>query len=196
MECWSCGAERGDALFCTTCNVLQPESKKEDWFSVLGFEKKFTIDDKALAKAFRTRSVKVHPDRFAQKSAVERRLALQHTANLNDAYRTLTDPQRRAEYLMGLEGVQIGGEEQRTNDPEFLMAMMELQEEAEEAKSAGAIDAMLERVDAMRVEKLDAVRAYFDDGVGNKDEIVRALDAMRYYMRLVERLKARREEAS
>ncbi len=196
MECWSCGAERGDALFCTTCNLLQPESKKEDWCSILGVPKQFTVDDKALAKAFRTRSVKVHPDRFAQKSAVERRLALQHTANLNDAYRTLSDPQRRAEYLMRLEGVEIGGEEQRTNDPEFLMAMMELQEEAEEAKTAGAIDAMLERVDEMRAKKLEAVRAYFDDGAGEKEEIVRALNAMRYYMRLVERLTARREEAS
>ncbi|MEQ9502442.1 MAG: Fe-S protein assembly co-chaperone HscB [Deltaproteobacteria bacterium] len=196
MDCWSCGAERGDALFCTTCKILQPESKKEDWFAALGVEKKFSIDTKALAKAFRTRSVKVHPDRFAQKSAVERRLAVQHTANLNDAYRTLSDPQKRAEYLMKLEGVEIGGEEQRTNDPEFLMAMMELQEEADGAKTAAAIDAMLERVGGIRSGELDKVRAYFDDGVGEREQIVRALDALRYYMRLVERLEARREEAS
>lgn len=194
MDCWSCGAERGDASFCTTCDLIQPDTRRRDFFEVLGMPAKMTVDSKALAKAFRTRSVKVHPDRYGNKSAVERRLAVQHTATLNDAFRTLSDPQKRAEYLMSLEGVEVGGEEQRTNDPEFLMAMMELQEEADGAKTPDAIDAMLERVDKTYDERMSAIVAYFDEKKGERDDIVRALDELRYYRRLKERLQVRREE--
>lgn len=195
MDCWSCGAERRDALFCPTCAVIQPEVRDHDWFEALGVPRKMSIDVAALSKAFRTRSAKVHPDRFGNKSAVERRLALQHTAKLNDAYRTLKDPQKRAEYLMKLEGVSIGGEDQRTNDPELLMAMMELQEEAETLEDKAAIEAMLTRVTAMKAEKMALVTKYFDEGVGEQAEVVRALDTLRYFWRLISRLEAKREES-
>jgi len=52
----------------------------------------------------------VHPDRFARAGENEREWSLADTALLNDAYRTLKDPLHRTEYLLKLEGAEIGEE--------------------------------------------------------------------------------------
>src|SRR5438874_10527980 len=106
-ECWSCGAERGAASFCGTCKKVQPVSKSASFFEVLGLPPRMTVDLAALEKSYREISRKVHPDRFGMATSVERKLALEQTTRLNDAYRTLKDPQKRAEYLLELEGVKI-----------------------------------------------------------------------------------------
>ena len=53
---------------------------------------------------------------------------------LNDAYRTLKDPIKRAQYLLGLEGFDIG--EQRSKDvpPELLEEVFELNMALEEMR--------------------------------------------------------------
>ena len=52
----------------------------------------------------------MHPDRFARAREQEKEWSLADTALLNDAYRTLKDPLRRTEYLLKLEGAEIGEE--------------------------------------------------------------------------------------
>ena len=52
------------------------------------------IDPKDLEKRFYALSRKLHPDLHSRKSAAERQQALEATAVLNDAYRTLRDPDR------------------------------------------------------------------------------------------------------
>ncbi|WP_435338056.1 hypothetical protein, partial [Acinetobacter sp. LH3_13] len=40
----------------------------------------------------------MHPDRFADASEREQRLALEQSASLNEAYQTLKSPTKRARY--------------------------------------------------------------------------------------------------
>jgi len=61
----------------------------------------------ALEKSFYALSRRLHPDRFASKSAEEQAMALAESSRLNDAYRTLKDPIARTEYLLKLEGVEM-----------------------------------------------------------------------------------------
>jgi molecular chaperone HscB len=61
-----------------------------------------------LEHEFHRLSRKVHPDRFARAGENERQWSLADTALLNDAYRTLKDPLHRTEYLLKLEGAEIG----------------------------------------------------------------------------------------
>ena len=67
----------------------------------------------ALEHEFHRLSRKVHPDRFARADENERQWSLADTALLNDAYRTLKDPLRRTEYLLKLEGAEIGGRREK-----------------------------------------------------------------------------------
>ena len=193
-DCWSCGAERGAASFCTTCGKIQAVPKQKTYFEALGLERRMGLSRDDIEKRFREVSQKVHPDRFGRASPIERRLALEHTTWVNDAYRVLREPRTRAEYLLELEGVKIGHEEERADDPELLMTMMELQEQASTATDASGLEKMLAEMRAKKKALLDETEAYFDRREGTKEGAKRALDELRFVRRLEERIEQRLDE--
>jgi molecular chaperone HscB len=71
---------------------------------------RLNLDPVLLEQEFHRLSRKLHPDRFARAGESEREWSLADTALLNDAYRTLKDPLRRTEYLLKLQGAEIGEE--------------------------------------------------------------------------------------
>jgi len=110
VACWSCSVAHNDStLFCPHCSKIQPPPGG-DYFEVFGLERGFQVDLPALELEFHRLSRKVHPDRFARAGESERQWSLADTALLNDAYRTLKDPLHRTEYLLKLEGAEIGEE--------------------------------------------------------------------------------------
>ena len=70
-----------------------------------------------------------------RKSEVERQYSLDASSILNDAYRTLKDTVKRAQYVLSQEGFEIG--EQRSKDvpPELLEEVFELNMALEEMRS-------------------------------------------------------------
>jgi molecular chaperone HscB len=96
-------------LLCASCGKVQPAGSA-NFFQVFGLGRKLTLDLAALEREFHRLSRKLHPDRFARASANEQEWSLAATAVLNDAYRTLRDPIQRTEYLLKLEGLQVGEE--------------------------------------------------------------------------------------
>src|SRR5579884_2358457 len=109
-----------------------------DYYEFFGLARKLNVDQAELQKRFYELSRQWHPDRFSRKSAAEQAQALEATAILNDGYRTLRNPVRRAEYLLKEEGFPIG--EQRSKDvpPELLEEVFELNMMLEELKSGEA----------------------------------------------------------
>jgi molecular chaperone HscB len=125
-----------------------------DYFEFLDLPRNLTIDSKDLEKRFYALSRQLHPDLHSRKSQAEREHAEESTAVLNDAYRTLRDPVKRAEYLLKLEGFDIG--EQTTKDvpPELLEEVFELNMALEEA-DVPQLEAARQKFEGMRIE-LDA----------------------------------------
>jgi molecular chaperone HscB len=116
VACWSCSVAHNDStLFCAHCSKIQPPPGG-DYFQVFGLDRAFQVDLATLEQEFHRLSRKVHPDRFARAGENERQWSLADTALLNDAYRTLKDPLHRTEYLLKLEGAEIG-EEHAGKDP-------------------------------------------------------------------------------
>jgi molecular chaperone HscB len=110
IACWSCSIGHNDStLFCPHCSKIQPPPGG-DFFTVFGLTPRLEIDLAALEHEFHRLSRKLHPDRFARAGENEKQWSLADTALLNDAYRTLKDPLRRTEYLLKLEGAEIGEE--------------------------------------------------------------------------------------
>jgi molecular chaperone HscB len=110
VACWSCAIGHNDiTLFCPHCSKIQPPPGG-DYFAFFGLEPKLNLDLPALEAEFHRLSRKLHPDRFARALENEKEWSLADTALLNDAYRTLKDPIRRTEYLLKLEGAEIGEE--------------------------------------------------------------------------------------
>ena len=105
-----------------------------DYYGLLGIPRGLNLSLDDLQKRFYALSRELHPDRFMQKPEAERQRALDMSSALNDAYRTLKDPVKRAQYLLGLEGFDIG--EQRSKDvpPELLEEVFELNMALEEMR--------------------------------------------------------------
>jgi molecular chaperone HscB len=105
-----------------------------DYYELLGVPRSLSLSLDALQQRYYELSRQLHPDRFMQKPEAERQRALDMSSALNDAYRTLKDPIKRAQYLLSLEGFDVG--EQRSKDvpPELLEEVFELNMALEEMR--------------------------------------------------------------
>ena len=79
-----------------------------DPFQTLGVDARFDLDLGAVEKRHRDLSRALHPDRYADASATERRMSLSRAIEVNEAWRALRDPVRRAEALLTRAGVAFG----------------------------------------------------------------------------------------
>ncbi|HET9753825.1 MAG TPA: Fe-S protein assembly co-chaperone HscB [Myxococcales bacterium] len=191
--CWSCRGEVAAAEpLCPACGKVQPPppaGAQADKFAVLGLAPSFDEPD-GLDEKFRTLSRKLHPDRFARASAQERRFSLEQTTLLNDAYKTLKDPVRRAEHVLALRGVR--GDPRMS--PAFLEETLEDRERLLEAKTSGApLDALAAGVREKRDRTLRQVRDLVQGG-GDLAEAAELLARMRYYARYLDEVEGRAVE--
>ena len=103
-----------------------------NYFELFGFSERFEIDQNELASKYRSFQSTLHPDRFANASDQERRVSVQHTAFVNEAYTTLKSDLKRAHYLLKLRDIEFDADTETSSDADFLMQQMELHERVEE----------------------------------------------------------------
>lgn len=106
------------------------------YFELFGLPLTFDIDSADLSARYRDLQRRFHPDKYASAPDQDRRLSLQMTAFINEAYQTLNDPLARGRYILGLQGVGTDEETDTVMDPGFLMQQMELREHLEDARRA------------------------------------------------------------
>ncbi len=182
---------------------LPPLPTTTSYFDLLGVL--VAVDDATLTRAFRTLSRTYHPDRHANADAETQETALDATALLNDAYRTLRDPFTRAEYLLRREGgVSLTDLQRHAKPPQdLLMQVMELQEalmEYQEARLDDDAETMRRLTPALTdartefgnayealAERLIAVFAAFDSGNDRAGVLARLAEVVgtRGYLRRV-----------
>jgi molecular chaperone HscB len=132
-----------------------------DHFARLGLERSFGIGREAIESAYLDLSRRYHPDRFAAGTSGERRLAMEHSSLLNEAYRTLRGPVTRAEYLVRLGGIDLDSSDPQGGAPRpdqaFLMEMLERREELGEHLEQGGepLESARESTEAELDELLD-----------------------------------------
>jgi molecular chaperone HscB len=95
---------------------------------LFGIQKDPKIALKELTRRFRNIQNEIHPDKFCNKSIKEQELSADWSSLVNKAYKILQMPLSRGEYLLKLHGITLP-EDNTINDPEFLMEMMERNEE-------------------------------------------------------------------
>src|SRR2546427_7054847 len=115
-----------------------------DHFEVFGLPRRLAVDTAELQRKFYELSRRYHPD-FHQAAPPEEQVrALEASAGLNAAYRTLRDPIARIEYLVRLEegrDTKEGATVKPKAPPELLEEMFEIQEALAEAKAGGLDEA-------------------------------------------------------
>jgi molecular chaperone HscB len=184
---------------------------------VLGLPRRYGIDLAAAEGAYQKLSRRLHPDRFATADLRARRASLAHTVQLNQAWRTLKDPVRRAEYLLELAGVDVAGDDQKPSagaqretrkvavPPAFLMEILELHDDFGEARRGGdaaKVAALTEEMRGRAAQAMKTIAAALDPGsiaapeAARLDEAARALIALRYYRRFLDEAEAHEEGAA
>lgn len=119
----------------------------QNHFELFGLPAQFDVDADALDQAYRDVQGRVHPDKFVNATDAEKRVAMQWATRANEAYQTLKNPQKRAQYLCELNGVDLQTESNTAMPMDFLMQQMEWREELGDARAAK---------DAVSLERLDA----------------------------------------
>lgn len=146
-------------------------------FELFGLPPAFALDLSRLDAAYRDIQAQVHPDRYTQAGDAERRASMQMTTRVNEAYRTLRSPVRRAQYLLELNGVDVGFETHTAMPPEFLMQQMQIREQLEEARNARTLDLLRKDLDVQAKDLESRIEEQID---GKRDfaaarELVRKL---------------------
>ncbi|MCU6499466.1 Fe-S protein assembly co-chaperone HscB [Rugamonas sp. A1-17] len=114
----------------------------QNHFELFNLPQQFAVDAGALDSAYRDVQGRVHPDKFVNATDAEKRVAMQWATRANEAYQTLKNPQKRAQYMCELNGVDLQTESNTAMPMAFLMQQMEWREELGDARAAKDSDAL------------------------------------------------------
>lgn len=160
-----------------------------DPFEALGVEPVFGLDLSLLEQRHRDLSRTLHPDRHALSGAAERRRALGHAIEVNEAFRLLKDPVRRAQALLERLGIESGEGKEPPASPSLLMEVMERREALAEVRSSRDAVALARLIAEVREEEA-RVQAALARGFAapspNPAEILKSIGELRYYRRFLE----------
>lgn len=158
----------------------------DDPFVLLGLPAGFDLDESEIEQAYLARVALQHPDLVSGDDE-----AASRAAALNEARRTLLDPERRARALLRKHG---GATKDDSLPDGFLFEIMEVRSELEEAASSGDAEEIRKWsawADARREEYLQHVGELFQSLTDPASEdqlgaIRTTLNAWRYIERMIE----------
>ncbi|KAL6267662.1 hypothetical protein P5V15_000737 [Pogonomyrmex californicus] len=186
-KCWNCDYIYKSELFCSKCKVLQELPQNLNYFDIMGIKRNYNVANEEIHRRYRELQKILHPDKFGNKSEKERQISEKLSSLINKAYSTLAHPLKRGLYMLQLKGISIP--EGTTNlNPEFLMEIMERNEEIENAIEDK--DKILKFAKESK-ELLDKLSKQVADAF-NKEDIETAtkiLIKMKYYDTVDNRLK-------
>lgn len=163
-----------------------------DHFERLQLPRQFGINLADLERAYLAMSRELHPDRHQLGSTAEQSASVELSAQLNEAYQTLRDPFKRAEYLLQLAG---GPSASDVKDMplEFLDEMLDLRMEIGGMKpDTPAADAMEQQLTTRRQTMLAAIGQLLDQPAQpDRLKLVRQqLNAVKYVTNLLRDLRS------
>jgi molecular chaperone HscB len=148
-------------------------------FDIFGLPTAFRVDAAVLAERYRALQQALHPDRFAASGDREKRLSMQASTRVNEAFRILKNPLERARYLLSVHTGDTDAGLGTTRDMAFLMEQMELREALAEARDGedpiAAVGAVLERLAGQSRELVAQLEERFDTPSGSDLESAKEL---------------------
>lgn len=141
----------------------------------------FQVDLAKLRREFLQLQSRVHPDKFP--TGPDKARAEGASANINEAYKTLQDPLLRAQYLLGLRGIDTAEDETaKTEDPELLMKVMEVREEMEDAGQESDLEGLkTDNNESIKLEERKLAEAMEKDDM---DAAKEAAVRLRYWVNI------------
>ncbi len=161
-----------------------------NYFALLNLPVSFALDEAQLHRAYIQQQQQNHPDRLRGASEAERMKAMQLSADLNAAYRTLKSPLLRAEYLLSLKGIHVGSEKDSVKPSQaLLMETMEMREKLAEAEDEISLKATAEEAGRAHQQTLDKLTSHF--GCDDWDSAAQETIRLRYMEKFLEEARVK-----
>ena len=168
-----------------------------NYFEFYGIPVSFVVDKGSLKREFYANSKKYHPDYFTLESEAKQAEVLELSTLNNQAYKTLSDFDRRMKYILDLKGA-MEEEGKNTLPQDFLMEMMDINESLMELESGfdqEVYDKVRADLKVLEDDLLDEVKpliAEYDAQKGDSESILEGVKNFylkkRYLLRIKENL--------
>jgi molecular chaperone HscB len=132
-------------------------------FELFDVPVQFAQDTAVLDARWKELQREAHPDKFAAQGAAAQRLAMQWSVRINEAYRRLKDPLKRATYLCELHGAPIEAETNTAMPADFLMQQMEWREALDGATTHQDVDEIALQLNQTVREQLSKLEQLIDE---------------------------------
>jgi molecular chaperone HscB len=177
-----------------------PLNFSSDFFAVFSIAPVWDVDLNDLGVRYRKLQQEFHPDRYATKSDIERRVAVQASSFINQAFDTLKSPLKRAQYLLTLKDTAVDQETHITSDAVFLMQQIELRETLSDISNK---ENPLQSIAALRIgveSSYSELQSEFQRQYESElfDDAFNAMVKMQFFAKLlveIEQLEAELEDA-
>ncbi len=155
-------------------------------FELFDLPVSFKTDKGKLALTYFELQKKYHPDFFAQATEHEQGQALEISSQLNKAIKILKNEDETIKYVLQLKGL-LEEEEKYQLPPDFLMEMMELNEELSEDSA--------QQINALETELYSEVQPIidnYDDATASNTDLLKLKEYFykkKYLQRILDRLE-------
>lgn len=194
----------------------KPERRRERWlwrysiFALMNYFKLYDIpvalhvDAVSAKKTYYELSRRYHPDFHTQSDSEEQEEILQKSADVNRAYKIFQDEDSTIRYVLMMKGL-MAEEEKYALKPDFLMEVMEINEqlmELEVAPDEGQLKAIGTDTNYLLKKIYDDVAAViknYKEGVSSEEELLRVKDyyyKKKYLQRILDKIAQLRNIAS
>jgi len=172
--------------------------KTQNYFELFGIPELYDIDLIELSDRFRKLQSAIHPDKYANASDVERRLSVQKSALINEAYLALKSPLERARYMLKLRGLDLSNDKNTNLAPDFLVQQMELREELEKVRQSkdpiSSLDRVSGEINRILERQKDSLSQFFAEKDCDLDKIADYVRRMQFICKLRQEVESLEEE--
>ena len=154
-----------------------------DYFELFNLPTSLIVDKATIKKRYFELSRKFHPDFHSQTSEDEQAESLEKSAMLNKALNTLSNAEETMKYVLIQKGI-LEEDEKYQLPPDFLMDMMDFNEQLTDAKIEGDIELLqslkLKVIDFEKdvYQPIKNIVEYYQEGITTKEEL---LQVKKYY---------------
>ncbi|CUA77433.1 molecular chaperone HscB [Rhizoctonia solani] len=161
--CSSCGKPLPTRLpICPACSHIAPLPPATTYYELFDLpNNSYVIDTKDLRNRFLKTQRLTHPDAWSAKPEKDKAAAATYSSFVNKGYEALKSPLKRAEYLLSLRGAEMG-ETDSLEDQHFIMEIMEMRENVEEAETRNELETLLAENHKQMQDEIDTISKAFD----------------------------------
>ncbi len=153
-----------------------------NYFELFDLAQSFQPDQALAKKKFYQLSRQYHPDFYGNGSEEEKEKALEMSALVNKAYQTLQNQDLLVKYVLKEAGL-LEEDEKYQLSPDFLMEVMDLNEQLMDADEPETKTAIKTAIDQLNTQIYEPVKATLENHPGNTLTQEKLLQVKEFYFR-------------